>query len=210
MESCVALKRGWYVIAVYNNYIDPREGDFPMLSNGLTKILMVTVMAAFASACATDEQMTTDPTPADETGMPVNDTGVIDEKPMMDGGPVAGSQDDLIGTAGDRVFFEFDSSELSGIARGTLRAQAEWLNTNAGVNVTIEGHADERGTREYNLALGERRATAVKNYLVALGVSAGRVSTLSYGKERPDCGAQNEDCWARNRRGVMTVNAMGM
>ena len=180
-----------------------------MLPNGLTKILMVTAMAAFASACATDEQVTTEPTPA-EDAMPAVETGVVDETPMVDMGPAAGSQDDLIAVAGDRVFFEFDSSELSGIARGTLRAQAEWMNTNSGVNVTIEGHADERGTREYNLALGERRATAVKNYLVALGVSAGRVATISYGKERPECGGQNEDCWARNRRGVMTVAAMGM
>ncbi|UTW57982.1 OmpA family protein [Kordiimonas sp. SCSIO 12603] len=99
----------------------------------------------------------------------------------------------------DRVLFAYDSSELSSAARGILAKQAEWLNHNRGVRVRIEGHCDERGTREYNLALGERRATAVKNYLVALGVPATRMETISYGKERPVAPGD----FAKNRRGVV-------
>jgi peptidoglycan-associated lipoprotein len=87
-----------------------------------------------------------------------------------------------------------------------LRAQAEWLNAYGYVTVTIEGHADERGTREYNLALGERRAVAVRNYLVALGVSPSRINIISYGKERPVSFCSNESCWSQNRRGVMVLN----
>ena len=89
--------------------------------------------------------------------------------------------------------------------RSVLDAQAQWLNTNARVNVTIEGHADERGTREYNLALGERRANAAKNYLTSLGVAASRISVVSYGKERPIALGSNEQAWAQNRRAVSVV-----
>ena len=87
-----------------------------------------------------------------------------------------------------------------------MQAQADWLRANSGVSVILEGHADERGTREYNLALGERRATAAKNYLVALGISGSRVGTISYGKERPADPGSNEAAWAKNRRGRMAVN----
>ncbi|MCK0068624.1 peptidoglycan-associated lipoprotein [Kordiimonas laminariae] len=97
----------------------------------------------------------------------------------------------------DRVLFAYDSSELSSTARGILAKQAEWLNRNRSVRIRIEGHCDERGTREYNLALGDRRATAVKNYLVALGVPATRMDTISYGKERPVVPGD----FAKNRRG---------
>jgi peptidoglycan-associated lipoprotein len=118
----------------------------------------------------------------------------------------AGSQQDLAATAGDRVYFAYDRSDISPEARAILTKQADWLKRNANVTVTIEGHCDERGTREYNLALGERRATAVKNVLVALGIPANRVSTISYGKERPAVVGSTEAAWAQNRRGVTTVN----
>ncbi|MBE7637967.1 peptidoglycan-associated lipoprotein Pal [Sneathiella sp. P13V-1] len=117
-----------------------------------------------------------------------------------------GSQEDLVLNVGDRVFFGFDKYNLTAEARSTAQRQAAWLKANPTVTVTIEGHADERGTREYNLALGERRATAVKNYLVTLGVSSSRVATISYGKERPVALGHNEEAWSQNRRGVMTVN----
>jgi len=117
-----------------------------------------------------------------------------------------GSQEDLVLNVGDRVFFGFDQYNLTAEARATAQRQAAWLKANPTVTVAIEGHADERGTREYNLALGERRATAVKNYLVTLGVSASRVSTISYGKERPVAEGHNEQAWSQNRRGVMVVN----
>lgn len=108
--------------------------------------------------------------------------------------------------AGDRVFFAYDSSELTNEARETLAQQAEWLDYHGRARVTIEGHCDERGTREYNLALGERRANAVKSYLMALGVPASRLNTISYGKERPAVVGNREASWSQNRRGVMTVN----
>lgn len=103
---------------------------------------------------------------------------------------------------GDRVFFAYDKSDLSRAARDVLDCQAAWLNANTAMNIRIEGHCDERGTREYNIALGERRANAVKDYLVAKGVQASRLNTISYGKERPEMVGSNEESWRQNRRGV--------
>jgi peptidoglycan-associated lipoprotein len=117
-----------------------------------------------------------------------------------------GSQQDLAATAGDRVFFAYDRSDISPEAQQILQRQAEWLRRYGNVSVTIEGHTDERGTREYNLALGERRAQAVKNVLIALGIPASRISTISYGKERPEIPHSDEQSYAQNRRGVTTVN----
>jgi peptidoglycan-associated lipoprotein len=116
-----------------------------------------------------------------------------------------GTQEDLVVNVGDRVFFAFDKSDVSAEARATLDRQAAWLKKYPTVKVTLEGHADERGTREYNLALGERRATAAKNYLVAAGIAADRVKTISYGKERPAVLGSNEAAWAQNRRAVTVV-----
>jgi peptidoglycan-associated lipoprotein len=117
-----------------------------------------------------------------------------------------GSEDDLKTNVGDRVFFDFDRSDIKPEGRAVLQRQAEWLKKYPNVTVTVEGHCDDRGTREYNLALGERRANAVKKVLVALGVPANRVSTISYGKERPAVPGDNEQAWAQNRRGVTVVN----
>jgi len=117
-----------------------------------------------------------------------------------------GSQQDLEASAGDRVFFAFDRSDISSESQQILARQADWLRRYPNVTVTIEGHCDERGTREYNLALGERRAQAVKNVLVAMGIPAGRLSTISYGKERPAVVGSTDDAYAQNRRGVTTVN----
>lgn len=116
-----------------------------------------------------------------------------------------GSQQDLAQTAGDRVFFDTDKSDPKPEGRLTIQRQAEWLKRFPNVLVSIEGHADERGTREYNLALGERRAESVKNQLTALGISANRVSTISYGKERPAVVGSVEASWAQNRRAVTVV-----
>ena len=117
-----------------------------------------------------------------------------------------GSEQDLAQNVGDRVFFDYDKSDIKAEGRQVLQRQADWLKKYSNVTVTVEGHCDERGTREYNLALGERRATAVKKMLVALGVPANRVSTISYGKERPAVVGSNEAAWAQNRRGVTVVN----
>ncbi len=117
-----------------------------------------------------------------------------------------GSQEDLVVNVGDRVFFGFDRYDLAPEARATLDRQASWLKQYPNVTVTIEGHADERGTREYNLALGERRANSVKNYLVAGGINPSRVKVISYGKEKPAVLGSNEASWAQNRRGVTVVD----
>ena len=125
--------------------------------------------------------------------------------PMAPSGPKMGSQEDLVVNVGDRVFFDFDKYNLGAEARRVLEKQAVWLKKYRIVTVAIEGHADERGTREYNLALGERRANSAKDYLVALGVSADRIRTISYGKERPVALGSNEAAWAQNRRSVTAV-----
>lgn len=109
---------------------------------------------------------------------------------------------DAEGKVRDRVFFDLDSSQLSAEAQQTLQTQAEWLKQHPNVNVTLEGHCDERGTREYNIALGERRATAAKKFLVGLGIAGNRISTISYGKERPAVVGSDESAWSQNRRAV--------
>ena len=122
------------------------------------------------------------------------------------GGVDAGTQEDFSVNVGDRVFFATDSYTLSNEAQATLQLQAEWLNANPNLRVTLEGHCDERGTREYNLALGERRANAAKTYLVGLGIAPTRVSTVSYGKERPAVIGSNGSAYAQNRRTVTVVS----
>ncbi|MEZ5648511.1 MAG: peptidoglycan-associated lipoprotein Pal [Alphaproteobacteria bacterium] len=117
-----------------------------------------------------------------------------------------GLQMELQRDVGDRVFFGLDQYDLSPEARKTVSAQAAWLKTRAGVGVTIQGHADERGTREYNLALGERRAQSVKDYLISLGVEPNRVSIISFGKEQPEVVGSNEAAWSQNRRAVTLVS----
>ena len=117
-----------------------------------------------------------------------------------------GTQEDLVVNVGDRIFFTYNESTLSSEAQATLDRQATWLKKYGTTKITIEGHCDERGTREYNLALGERRATAVKNYLVAAGIPADRLTTISYGKERPAVVGSNEAAWAQNRRAVTVVS----
>ena len=116
------------------------------------------------------------------------------------------SDAEKLAQVGNTVYFGFDSSELAGEAQATLDRQAAFLNVNPTVVVIIEGHADERGTREYNLALGDRRAVAVRDYLLAKGLNAARVRTVSYGKERPAVSGSNEEAWAKNRRAATVLN----
>jgi peptidoglycan-associated lipoprotein len=123
------------------------------------------------------------------------------------GAATPGSQQDFVVNVGDRVFFETDSTELTPQSRATLDKQAQWLGTYNRYAFTVEGHADERGTREYNLALGARRAQAVHDYLVSRGVQAARMHTISYGKERPVAVCDDISCWSQNRRAVTVLNA---
>ncbi len=118
-----------------------------------------------------------------------------------------GSQQDFVVNVGDRVFFEVDSAELTPQAQGTLDKQAQWLGRYNRYAFTIEGHADERGTREYNIALGARRAQAVREYLTSRGIESGRMRTISYGKERPVAVCDDISCWSQNRRSVTVLNA---
>ena len=120
-----------------------------------------------------------------------------------------GTEQDLEINVGDRVFFATDKSELTEQSQSTLQRQAEWLRRYPEIRVRIEGHADERGTREYNLGLGQRRANETREYLISLGIDGGRLSTISYGKERPLALCSNENCWKQNRRAVTTVVAPG-
>ncbi len=146
----------------------------------------VFVIAALAIAGCAKEQ-------AEQTG-------------LVGGAATPGSQQDFVVNVGDRVFFETDSSELTEQARATLDKQSQWLNLYNRYAFTIEGHADERGTREYNIALGARRAQTVREYLISRGVSAQRMHTISYGKERPVAVCNDISCWSQNRRAVTVLN----
>ena len=122
-------------------------------------------------------------------------------------GGIAALQQELVQTVGDRVFFETDHWDLTSADQETLRRQAAWLAQHPTLAITLAGHGDERGTREYNLALGERRATAAGNFLAALGIDRARMTVISYGKEKPDCGDAAESCWSQNRRAVTELSA---
>ena len=125
------------------------------------------------------------------------------------GAATPGSAQDFVVNVGDRVFFDTDSTSLNTEAQTTLGRQAQWLALYPRYTVTVEGHADERGTREYNLALGARRAKAAQDFLVARGIAANRIKTISYGKERPVALCDQDSCWAQNRRAVTVLNTGG-
>ena len=170
----------------------------------LTRFLMIAAVMLTVSACSsTDDEAALDTSATEREGI---SDGPLGEIYQDDQGPAPGTQADLVVNVGDRIFFGYDRYDLTAEARTVLDSQAQWLQKYPNLNVTIEGHADERGTREYNLALGERRANSVKNYLVALGVSGSRLTTISYGKERPAVPGSDETSWAQNRRGVTKVD----
>ncbi|MCH2547785.1 MAG: peptidoglycan-associated lipoprotein Pal [Alphaproteobacteria bacterium] len=165
------------------------------------KLLAMLSALTMVAAC---ETAPIDDTTLNASGNTGANSGMNDG--MMTSGSVRpGSQDDLEQNVGDRVFYGYDSSVLTSEGQNTLERQAAWLKQYPSVNVTVEGHADERGTREYNIALGERRANAAKNYLVSLGVDSSRLSVVSYGKERPAVLGSTEDAYAQNRRAVTVV-----
>ena len=169
------------------------------------KFLISTLLILFVAACASKPKDAADSSGSGSS----SDSSSVEEGTITEtsgSGIISGSQEDLIVNVGDRVFFGYDSSDLDSDALELLQDQVAWLKQNSNVSVTIEGHCDERGTREYNLALGEKRAQAVKNYLIGLGISPDRVSTVSYGKERPAVVGSNDGAWAQNRRSVTIVN----
>lgn len=163
------------------------------------KILCLLSALLLVGACATD--------PEDTDGN--TGTGASSGASSASSGSAVavepGTIQDFIVNVGDRVFFDFDQSTLTSKAQETLDKQAAWLSRVPSATILIEGHCDERGTREYNLALGERRATSVKDYLISKGVAASRIKTISYGKERPAVLGSNEWAWSQNRRGVTTI-----
>ncbi len=158
------------------------------------RFLSIFAAAAMLAACETTTE---------DTGAKAGaGTPPVAAKPA---GIVPGSEQDFIANVGDRVFYDTDKYALRADAKATLDKQAAWLKKYPTYSLTIEGHADERGTREYNLALGERRANSVKEYLVGAGVPAARVKTISYGKERPVAQGSSEAAWSQNRRGVTVL-----
>ncbi|GBD43946.1 Outer membrane lipoprotein Omp16 [bacterium HR40] len=179
----------------------------------MIRLLFALPLLLALAACSSTSQDTTGTATRGAGGSAAGSgQGALSGSPLGSGGStsnagvVPGSQEDLEINVGDRVFFAFDSAVLDEAAQQTLDRQALWLQQHGNLTVTIEGHADERGTREYNLALGERRAAAVKNYLVAKGIPADRILTISYGEERPVDPGHNESAWALNRRAVTVVN----
>ena len=165
-----------------------------ILSKILKNGFLILAACLVLTACATKKEVTTAPV-TETSGQIQGDTFTGDDtvKYLADGVP-------------DRVFFATNESILTTASRETLRAQAAWLRKNSSINVVVEGHADERGTREYNLALGERRANSAKDYLMTYGISSDRISVLSYGKERPVDAGSTPLAWSKNRRSV-TVKA---
>ena len=179
-----------------------------ILSKILKNAFLLMVACIVLSACATKKEVAVDTSTSTQSSTSTSTESIVSPGNQMQG-------DVYIGTEGvkyladgvpDRVFFATNESILTTASRETLRAQATWLRKNTSVNVIIEGHADERGTREYNLALGERRANAAKDYLMTYGISSDRISVLSYGKERPVDSGSTPLAWSKNRRSV-TVKA---
>lgn len=171
----------------------------------LARYLMIFAVMFTVSACSSDDDAAMEEQATLGSESTTGTANDIYGDGGQDQGAAPGTQADFVVNVGDRVFFGYDQYDLSQEARDTLGRQANWLAQYANLRITVEGHADERGTREYNLALGERRANAVKNYLIALGVDAGRVTTVSYGKERPAVPGSNDTAWSQNRRGVTVV-----
>jgi peptidoglycan-associated lipoprotein len=173
------------------------------------KAAAIAAALALTAGCGKKAPKELPPPPQEETGGETAGTGEDDASAGGVGTEaLPGSRGAFlaaVGMGGDRVFFDTDQYDLDDRDRSTLDAQAAWLRSNPSVRVTVEGHADERGTRDYNLALGDRRANAAKNYLAARGVSPSRMTVISYGKERPEALGSDETAWAQNRRAVTVL-----
>lgn len=167
------------------------------------RILALFAVAFLFAACETASNVSGDSASGSSTG---SATASAASSSSSSTAATQMSDAEKLAQVGNTVYFGFDSSELDGEAQATLDRQAAFLNVNPTMVVIIEGHADERGTREYNLALGDRRAVSVRDYLLAKGLNAARIRTVSYGKERPSVVGSNEDSWAKNRRAATVLN----
>lgn len=184
--------------------------EFIMPHGFLIKAGSMVAALVILAACA-DEPPATDASDAGsggatQTAAPAPAPAPAPKVVTQPSGPKDGSQEHFVLNVGDRVFFAFDSHELNRDAQDVLRRQAAYLARFPSKRIVLEGHADERGTREYNLGLGERRANAAKEYLASLGIAPSRVTTISYGKERPIALGHNESAWAQNRRSVTVIS----
>lgn len=194
----------------------------------LHRLIALTAVAFFIAACETASQTTADSS-GDSSSSTAAPSAPISSTPGSSGGSSGGSNssnspspsgsasspggasdkataEGALAAIGNTVYFGYDSSALTADTEGTLMRQAAFLNANPALTVTIEGHCDERGTREYNLALGERRATAARDFLLAQGVDSARIRTISYGKERPAVAGSNDGAWSKNRRAATVIN----
>lgn len=169
----------------------------------LRKLAILLLSVAFLNACSgkTDPSGQNVGTSASTSGSGYNNN-VSSSRAKI----IPGSQEDLSVNIGDRVFFGYDSSIVSSEAQVTLLRQVAWLQRYSHINVVVEGHCDERGTREYNLGLGDRRATSIKNFLINSGIKSSRIRIVSYGKERPAVFGSSESAWSQNRRGVLVID----
>ncbi len=171
----------------------------------LTRYILVLIMTLVLAACATapKETASTKSTTSSSSSSSSSSSTEGSKPQVVDGVYVGSDTVEMLAVdVPDRVFFAYDSYSLTSGAQETLSKQAKWLKANGSVTISIEGHADERGTREYNLALGDRRANAAKDFLMAQGISSSRITTISFGKERPANAASNKTAWAQNRRSV--------
>jgi len=169
--------------------------------------LPILIVAAFVlAACATASEQAADSGSGGAAEAATTTQAAPEPQVARVTGPEPGSQADLIANVGDRVFFGFDKFSLEAEARASVERWSAWLKTYPNVTVTLEGHADERGTREYNLALAERRANASREYMISLGIDPNRLKIVSFGKERPAVIGSSETAYSQNRRSVMVVN----
>ena len=197
-----------------------KTGVFAMIFKleNILKYTLVLSATLVLAACATAPKETASPTTttttttatttpsdveAEAEAEAVSDSSSVSKPEVVDGVYVGTDTIEMLAVdVPDRVFFAYDSYSLTSLAQETLKKQAQWLKANGSVTISLEGHADERGTREYNLALGDRRANSAKDFLMTQGISASRITTISYGKERPVNSGSNEKAWAQNRRSV--------
>ena len=187
------------------------SGETSGVNPMINRIFALFAIVAFLAACETAPKDAGDAAGSGASGSSDTSSSSSSSSSASGGSTSSSSgsstmtKDEELVSIGNKVYFDFDSSALSADAKSTLNAQAAFLRSNPSVRITVEGHADERSTREYNLALGDRRASAARDFLVAQGIDGARIKTISYGKERPEMVGSNDEAWAKNRRSVSII-----